>query len=62
MADDSNNKTQRLYNKFLELFPNFKPMVRAYYPHDNDSIKIYTKQHKSFIFKLTKDSFSLKNE
>ena len=48
-----------LYQKFLDNFPNFKPMVKKYYRQSDTRLKIYTKQGKKFIFELTEDGINL---
>ena len=49
-----------LYKEFIRNFPNFEPMVRAYYAHGSNALKVYTKQGKKLIFEINKDGFSLK--
>jgi len=48
-----------LFEKFVENFPKFKPMVRTYYPQDDNSIKIYTKKNKAFLFECNGDDMKL---
>ena len=48
-----------LFEKFVENFPKFKPMVRTYYPQDNNSIKIYTKKNKAFLFEYGEGKMNL---
>lgn len=48
-----------LFHKFLDNFPNFKPLVLNYAKNGKDSIIIETKQGKKFIFKETKDGIEL---
>ena len=48
-----------LFNKFIDNFPNFKPLVLNYSKNGKDSIIIETKQGKKFIFKNTKDGVEL---
>lgn len=42
--------TSEMYSEFIKLFPKFEPMVKDYKRYSDDSIKISTKQGKSFVF------------
>lgn len=50
---------EEIYQKFLERFPQFEANVKVYYSKDENSIKIYTKQNKRFIFEIMGDDFRL---
>ena len=62
MANVVNPRADKLYKEFLESFPKFEKLVKAYYLRDNNSIIIYTTTKGKFIFERTNDGFTLRSE
>ena len=42
--------TSEMYSEFIKSFPKFEQVVKDYKRYSDDSIQIFTKQGKSFVF------------
>lgn len=52
---------EELYKSFLKAFPNYEPMIRKTYLIDSNTLQVFTKQGKSFIFEQKDGDISLRS-